>query len=138
MIISFRIVELPKGNEPYRLATDIEGELLITSDSGTQLFKRDGVLLVEFAIFCKKWLREKSSEDFYYASMDFEEEPIIAFRIHSSSNCYLESVWLEDQVDAIPLTEVKEAMRRYIDELRADLDSKYDINIMDYEGFSSV
>lgn len=120
------------------MATDIEGELSVGSDDAGVFFEADGILLVEFAIFCKKWLGDTKQGDFYYASMDFEEEPIIAVIIQDSGLCRFQSVWIDGPVGAMPLTEVREAMRNYIEELSEVLEYKHGIDIRSYEGFSST
>lgn len=138
MRIGFRVEDLPRGPEPYRVATDIGGELSVASDDGSVVFGADGIPLVEFAIFCKKWLRETKREDFYYASMDFEEEPIIAIRIQDSGLCLFESVWIDGSVGSMPLMEVRQAMIKYIEELTDELADKHNIDVRSYEGFSSI
>lgn len=130
----YQIEELPKSNEPYRVATDIEGYLSITSDKGEVFFQAEGILLVEFAIFCKKWLDENAISDFYYSSMDFEESPILAFRVKSRETYYLTSVWRESNIDNIPFSEIKSSMREYIEDLKTNLKNNFLINIEGYEG----
>ncbi|KID56175.1 hypothetical protein JF50_18020 [Pseudoalteromonas luteoviolacea] len=134
MKFSYQVEELPKGNEPYRVATDIEGYLSVVSNSGDVLFEADGILLVELAIFCKKWLSENTNTDFYYASMDFEEEPILAFSVKSNDICSFSSVWQKSPMDSIPLSEIKSSMSGYIEDLKANLKNNFQVDIEGYEG----
>jgi len=133
MKFKFQIKELPKGSESYRKATDIEGNLSIVIRNNEILFDADGILLVEFAIFCKKWLDENIVKDFYYASMDFEEEPIIAFDVQQSDTCRFHSVWQKFQTGDIPLDEVRESMKNYIENLKINLNKNFRIKIEGYE-----
>ena len=132
----YKVEELPKSNEQYRVATDIEGSLSIVSDFDDILFEAEGILLVELAIFFKKWLNESIDKDFYYASMDFEEEPILAFNIKSNDVCSFHSVWQKPSAssDSIPLTNVKSSMISYIDDLKVNLKNNFQIDINGYEG----
>ena len=130
----YQIEELPKSNEPYRVATDIEGYISIISEKGEIIFEAEGVLLVELAIFCKKWLDDNTNANFYYSSMDFEESPILAFCAKSHETYYLSSVWRKSIVDNIPLSEIKSSMREYIEDLKKNLKNNFLIDIEGYEG----
>lgn len=51
----------------------------------------EGVLLVEFAIVLEKWrlsISQGKTTDLYYASMDFEEEPIFGLDFDSSTKLF--------------------------------------------------
>lgn len=134
MKFNYQVKELPKGDESYHLATDIEGHLSVASNSGDILFEADGILLVELAIFCKKWLSENANTDFYYVSMDFEEEPILAFSVKSDDIFSFSSVWQKTPMDSIPLSEIKSSMRDYIEDLKASLKNNFQVDIEGYEG----
>jgi hypothetical protein len=134
MIFSYEIKELPRGTEAYRIATDIEGRLLVTSDSGDILLDAEGILLVELAIFCRKWLNEDIKKDFYYSSMDFEEEPILAFKVKPDNSCSFLSVWQSSVADDTSLSEVKSSMNDYIEDLKSNLKNNFQIEINGYEG----
>ena len=98
--IDFKITTLPKvpmKPERYRLIVDIEGELTI-SKKNKIIFSHGDILLVEFARSVRRWLEfndKNITEDFVYNSMDFEEEPVIAFRLQEIGDLLIESSLLE-------------------------------------------
>ena len=54
--------------------------------------------MVEFARYVEQWLKfndKNITEDFIYNSMDFEEEPVIAFRLQETGDLLMESSLLE-------------------------------------------
>ena len=116
------------------MATDIEGYISIISEKGEIIFEAEGVLLVELAIFCKKWLDDNTNANFCYSSMDFEESPILAFYVNSHETYYFSSVWRKSTVDNIPLSEIKSSMREYIEDLKKNLKNNFLIDIEGYEG----
>lgn len=134
MKLYFKIEKLPSSSEQYRLATDIEGSLKLVTKHGKILFDAEGILLIELAIFCRRWLEQKEKESFYYASMDFEEEPILAFNIESAEYCSFSSVWENFSKENIPICEVKDSMNDYIQRLKDNLKEKFQINVEGYEG----
>ncbi|MEP3475822.1 MAG: hypothetical protein ABJN57_06365 [Hyphomicrobiales bacterium] len=97
MKIDFKITTLPQGPESYQLIANTEGQLIIY-DEEKILFSQDGILLVEFARILSEWLQNYESnlkKDFFYSSMDFEEEPVLAFYHTSNSNFKIASNLLE-------------------------------------------
>lgn len=98
--IDFKITTLPTmpmGSERYRLIVDVEGELTI-SEKNKVIFSHEDILLVEFARAVRRWLEfndKNITEDFVYNSMDFEEEPVITFRLQEMGNLLIESSLLE-------------------------------------------
>ena len=84
---------MPSGTERYRLVADTEGELVITKN-GRCIFVHGEILLVEFARALGEWLklnRGNINQDFVYNSMDFEEEPIVAFRQQKTGDLLIET-----------------------------------------------
>ena len=91
--INFKIVTMPLGAERYRLIADTEGELVITKN-GQCIFSHGEILLVEFARVLGEWLklnRRNVNQDFVYNSMDFEQEPVVAFRQKEAGDLLIET-----------------------------------------------
>ncbi|MBA2662073.1 MAG: hypothetical protein H0U74_07230 [Bradymonadaceae bacterium] len=85
----------------------------------------EGILLVEFAIELAKWLRqvrEGRFRNFYYASMDFEIEPIFALFFNDSWDGFVPaSVWSDKQPSVISPDTAICAAEKYIRELAVHL-----------------
>jgi len=98
-------------------------------------FSEEGILLVEFAIVLSKWLDKNKLEgypiDLFYASMDFEEEPILALSYDVSKKHYIfDSVWRVTKAEVtVDSDEAVEAAKSYIDELSKTLYYKYNVNL---------
>lgn len=125
IVFEFKIVDLPKSPERYRLLTDTSGALALKLN-GFEVFFHDSILLAEFARTLSEWitgveLGEK--EDFKYRSMDFEEEPILAFEWEKDNKISLRSeVYMIDRGIRISPTCLVPAARDFLDELRVDLE----------------
>jgi hypothetical protein len=137
----YDITTFPTQTGGYNLIAYTEGGLRLFVDELVVL-DASGILLVELAVVLHKWLRACASgpTDFYYASMDFEEEPILAFRHDPSGDQFrLESVWSETDVGPVPTADAIAAAQRYLAHLRdelkrehgVDLDEKLEEAIMD-------
>jgi len=127
----FEILLLPEEIGGYRLAAYTEGVLRLMVGA-TAFLDADGVLLVEFGLALHKWLEIARSgpHDFYYASMDFEEEPILAFRYDALEDKYrLESVWAQGQAPLVPCPDVVAASRTYLADLRGLLKRKRGVDL---------
>jgi hypothetical protein len=81
------------------------------------------MLLVEFAIVLRKWLRacESGPTDLFYASMDFEEEPIVALRYDASGQFLLQSIWSVAEVGPIRTADALLAAQQYLSQLHDEL-----------------
>jgi hypothetical protein len=127
----YNIIAFPKNPEGYNLTAYTEGTLRILLGSVVFLDASD-ILLVELAIVLKKWLLslENGPVDLYYASMDFEEEPVLALRYDAFQNQFLpESVWAKSDPCPISLAEAKSAAEGYLVELREELWAKYSVDL---------
>lgn len=124
--ITFKIDEFPVDrSQPYSLVTGIEGLLSIVSN-GDVFFQESGILLLELSNALESWLQKINSDEnasFYYASMDFEEEPIVAFDYRDDEELYkLRSVWGVGNVE-VPRNELVNASKLFINELNASIQS---------------
>ena len=132
------ISKLPDSKERYRLIADTEGSLEIAHDNAV-VFAQDNVLLVEFARVLGDWLLAQSKDqfsEFVYCSMDFEEEPVLAFRISDDTNLTLESALLDDSRPFVFLrNDMIVAARLFLTRLAAEL-VDLGINLEEFESFS--
>ena len=83
MEYKFKIATVPEKKSGCHLPAYTEGPLEVWLD-GQQFVRVDEALLVEFAVVLSKWLRTQPSS-LYYASMDFEEEPIFALSLQGDA-----------------------------------------------------
>ena len=125
MKIEFEIQEFPKNNEGYNIITNTEGLLKISIEDYIYI-NETGILLIEFAIFIYKWLlklKQGEITDFYYSSMDFEEEPIFCLRYDLNKNLFtLISVWNKDlKQHIISKAEAIQLFETYINDLQQSL-----------------
>ncbi|MBI2374008.1 MAG: hypothetical protein HYV07_08420 [Deltaproteobacteria bacterium] len=131
MRFEYDITTFPVDPGGYNLTAYTEGVLRLLVGASVFL-DASGILLVEFAVVLRKWLRACASGpiDFYYASMDFEEEPILAFRYDTSGGQFrLESVWSETDVGPVSRAEVIAAAQQYLAQLRDDLKRGHDVDL---------
>jgi len=123
MQLAYEITSFPDQTAGYHLTAYTEGRLRLLI--GEEIFlDANGILLVEFAIVLRRWLvaMQHSPSDFYYASMDFEEEPILALKYASSLDSFIpESVWAKPSSKSVPATEAVEGGQAYIACLRQEL-----------------
>lgn len=127
----YEIASFPSKTTGYNLTAFTEGRLQVVQ--GPSLFlDAQGILLVEFAVVMNKWLLAQSTGHvgLYYASMDFEEEPVFALRFDSDLDCFIpESVWA--QADAIPVSgvEAEQAAKTFLARLSQELRAKHDVDL---------
>ncbi|PIE40579.1 MAG: hypothetical protein CSA49_07765 [Gammaproteobacteria bacterium] len=118
--IKFKIEELPSDqSQPYSLVAGVEGVLTVVND-GETVFEEPGILLLELSQALTKWVDEVSSGkdvDFYYASMDFEEEPILTFTCSDTDSQYeVKSVWIKSESSS-NRSELIAASKSYVKDL---------------------
>ncbi len=97
MNFGFEVEDISKQREGYRVVTDTSGKLRV-SFTGDKVFSFEEILLVEFALCCFDWQCEYERDPaatFYYASMDEEEEPLLAFTLQVDGLWTAESCWAE-------------------------------------------
>ena len=117
MHFEFEIVTLPERHEhPYVFT---EGPLSVL-DGEVCAWRWDDILLIEFALVLRKWLQHVAQggpDTLHYSSMNYEEEPVLAFVWHPSARRYLIA---SDGVDAerceIHHHDLVAACERYLDE----------------------
>jgi hypothetical protein len=122
--LEFEVEEFPEARSERDAIAWTEGMLRVRLE-GRIFLETGGILLVEFAIVLKKWLREMragSLEDLYYASMDFEEEPILALRLADARGSFMpESAWAEGKRSAISVADATAAAEQYLLDLGTEL-----------------
>lgn len=100
MIISYTTTNGPKSSiiDPI-VTSEIEGTLIIKVNNYI-IFNEEYLLLLEFAIYVKKWLYGDKKSNFIYESMGFEEKPILSFEKIEENLWKINSVWFnQDQGD---------------------------------------
>ncbi|RKG52357.1 hypothetical protein D7V64_09805 [Acinetobacter cumulans] len=100
MKISYTIINGPKSSiiDPI-VVSEIDGTLRIDVENDI-IFDEEDILLLEFAIYIKKWLKSYKDSDFIYESMEFEEKPILSFEKVKDNLWKINSVWFsQDQTD---------------------------------------
>jgi len=123
--IDFELVTLPKDMSGYNAAAFVEGPL--SFKIGEQTFLNiEYCLLLELATVMWRWLTAEAGSDFYYASMDEEEEPRLALRYCESKLTYVaESCWATNQCDLdISQEDITACFEAYIKNLELVLYNK--------------
>lgn len=128
--ITFNIDEFPLDrSQPYSLVAGVEGKLIIVNDEHI-LFQEPGILLLEFSNALESWLNKIGADDnadFYYASMDFEEEPIVAFEYKHNESVYrFASVWGMNDGD-VARNELVNASKLFINELNSEIQKQLEM-----------
>lgn len=134
MRIEFDIKIFPWETHTYHLPAFTEGPIRIFTSSG-KFLDADGILLVELAIFLHEWLENarNSPTDLYYRSMDFEEEPILAFSYSRDDDAFeLTSVWsTHGKPERVPSGEVLQATKEYLQNLKVAILARSDIDLFE-------
>ena len=127
--IKFFIKEFPSDlSKSYSLDAYTEGDLSIHVN-GEIAFDEEGILLVELSEKLDSWIVRLDVEsdlvsDFYYASMDFEEEPILAFNYNVDEQIFrIESVWSKGKT-AVKKGELVNACKIFINQLNGAVQEK--------------
>lgn len=131
MKFEYKITNLPVKTNGYNLTAYTEGGLRLFAGT-SKILDVSGILLVELAIVIHKWLKGLVSGpvDFYYASMDFEEEPIIAFYYDTDIDRFrFDSVWSNAIVSPFSPRDVVSAARIYLSQLKDDLNRECGIDL---------
>lgn len=129
MTYNFEIESFPSNHAGYNVPAFTEGELSVFVDGEKLFFQEDGIHLVEFAVVLAKWLSKMSygNPDLFYASMDFEEEPIFALNFDKGKMiCRPVSVWNYDfEHVETSIENAERAPREYIDSLIHQVKHRY-------------
>lgn len=131
MRFEYEIKTFPAETGGYNLTAYTEGVLRLFVGTSKILDATD-ILLIELAIVLHKWLQALASRpaDFYYASMDFEEEPILAFRYDAKADQFrFESVWSYTTVNPFTREDVVSAARGYLSQLREELSREHGVDL---------
>lgn len=125
--IKFEIEEFPSDrSQSYSMVAGVEGTLSIVNDKAV-IFKESGILLLELSQSLKSWLDKVDAGDdvdFYYTSMDFEEEPILAFAYSPSKRLYeIDSVWIRSQ-SFVSQGELVESSKHFLHDLNLTIQEK--------------
>ncbi len=127
MNLAFGVTELSVRRDGYHPVAYTEGWLEV-SHGGRMWVHIDDMLPIEFAIVLEGWFRTLQSRPnapLYYASMDFEEAPLLAVRVESPETVYVSSAWADEPLRFQSLEEVLIALRRYTVELSRVLDVRH-------------
>lgn len=128
MKIDFELLTLPDDMSGYNAAAFTEGRLRIEV-KGQVFLLVEYCLLLELANVMTQWLKAvatRGAQDFYYASMDEEEEPIIALRYCRAGSVFsLWSCWAAcESGPEVTLEQVSECFERYAHGLRQAIDQR--------------
>ena len=133
--IEFTLTNFPDRTSGYHPIAYTEGKLTFFDKNNCKIFQLEGVLLIEFALIIKKWmlLIDKGIiESFIYNSMDFEEEPVLAFML-SNNSFLLKSEFLEDcNGNMLDIEKLKILLDKYLEDLSKVLAKKFDFNMDTY------
>lgn len=128
MKIDFELLTLPDDMSGYNAAAFTEGRLSIEVQ-GQVFLQVEFCLLLELANMVTHWLKAvatRGAQDFYYASMDEEEEPILALRYCRARSVFsLWSCWVVcEHGPEVTLEQASECFERYVHELRQAIDQR--------------
>lgn len=132
MKLEYELQRVPQEKSGYQVPSFTEGTLRISLGEQAFLHAED-ILLVEFAIVLVKWLgtvEHRGPSSLYYASMDFEEEPIFALNYNAESNSFEpDSVWASTEPRSVSVDEAVAAARSYVASLQDELSTKHGIDL---------
>lgn len=117
----FALLTVPEETAGYHLPAYTEGPLDVWL-AGHRFVRVDEALLVEFAIVLSRWLRDQPC-DLYYASMDFEDEPVFALT-REGERFRPSSVWASGLPTSVRIDDALAAARHYIDALALQLQER--------------
>lgn len=132
MRFRYVITDLPHETGGYNVAAFTEGRLSI-EQMGTMFLDAEGILLVEFAIVIYEWLLKANAgecADLYYASMDFEDEPIFALKYNPTTDTLsLESVWAMSDVPDVSRADAVSSAQNYLRQLSSELRERLRVDL---------
>ncbi|OWQ37565.1 hypothetical protein [Pseudomonas sp. DrBHI1] len=128
MKVDFELLTLPDDMSGYNAAAFTEGRLRIEV-KGQVFLQVEYCLLLELANVMTQWLKAvatRGAQDFYYASMDEEEEPIIALRYCRTRSVFsLWSCWAVcEHGPDVTLEQASECFERYVHDLKRAIDNR--------------
>jgi hypothetical protein len=124
----FKINEFPGDlSWDYALHAGVEGDMSIEIN-GVVVFEAEEFLFMELYFELQKWIESESDSnrgDFYFKSMDEEEEPIVAFVKDSSRDFYIfNSIWKKNE-GRVKFDEIKSSFIEFKIDLTRQLSSRY-------------
>jgi hypothetical protein len=131
MIYEFNLTNVPKITEQWQVVSQVEGKLKIFL-KGNLFFDEEGILLVELATKLSQWLASLNRgevSNFYYASMDYEEAPILQFSC-VNSRWNISSIWEQYQeetdfsIDVIVTSSIS-----FIEDIQRTLNEQFAMDI---------
>jgi hypothetical protein len=133
MKILYEISSFPDDPSGYKSVTETNGNFSIVIDD--KVFVRiEDALLLEFAYFVHSWIFQinyDADSNFYYKSMDEEEEPIFALEL-LQDGCYRAiSCWSEMNARELNLEEIKIGFDLFLSSLRNNILQRYSFIIDD-------
>ena len=118
--------------EGAKTVAEVEGKLAIFINNRL-FFCENHILLLELAIFLNKWLKNINRDliiEFYYESMNYEDQPILKFYNLKHNKWHLYSVWQEfSYTETINLIELKRAVEKYVFDLKRDLKINHNLAV---------
>ncbi len=130
--INFTIINVPTVFEGSKAQADVEGKLKIYIDKEL-FFDEENILLLELAISLNDWakkIKQNEINNFYYESMDYEDEPILAFVNEQEDIWNLRFVWeVFPSKSEIKLTVLTEITQHYINKLKCELKKFFNLDI---------
>ena len=133
--ISFSNIDILCKTGRWKMLADIEGRLIVSVGQCVFL-NEEGMLILELASALIRWIKKIKSgmkDDFFYESMDYEDQPILAFQQNSDSSWRIYSVWQEaDCDDTFSLKEIIISAKKYIVELTDCLKDNFEIDFLSF------
>lgn len=119
IVIDYTDLSIGHVTSGPQLFSEIEAHLII-SIKNEIFFSENGILLLELAKELKDWINNHR-KNFYYKSMDYEEEPILFFKEKDSTHWAIGSVWVEKMSSDIELFDLINGCENFIEKLTYDL-----------------
>ena len=111
---------------PSSLTGFIEGDFAVLVN-GVEVFKEPEFLIYEFFDALHNWVNSDGSEgsDFYFASMDYEEEPVISFRYDNDTKSYVFESVFQISPAKFSFKDILHSHRQFMVDLRELLSRDY-------------
>lgn len=118
----------------YKLFIDIQGYLQLKFGN-LEYYEEEYNCLLELGVSLQQWLRDKtkSKDDFYYYSMDHDDEAIFEFRYINDGNWKIYSPWHISNLEIILNDEtINKVIQEFINNLNIDLRNRFGITTDDF------
>lgn len=128
----YKIETFPEKSDRISATAYTEGPLDVWLND-SRFLHAEGILLVEFAIFLEKWLRNIRTGDtsnLHYVSMDFEEDPIFALEYDADAKAFFPAAaWATGSPQPVPMEHARHAAEEYIGRLGRELAAEHGVNL---------